>query len=127
MAINSRLLDNPRLVQASAISGASGNNEVAMQMARLADVPQDALGGLNFSQSFARTAAGLGQELANAMSQSSDQQAVERMLKRQRDSVSGVSLDEEMADLVKYQRAYQASAKLITTIDQMLQTVIALK
>jgi len=49
------------------------------------------------------------------------------MLLRQRDSVSGVSLDEEMTDLIKFQRAFEASAKLITTIDEMLQTVVDLK
>ena len=49
------------------------------------------------------------------------------MLRSQRDSVSGVSLDEEMTDLVKFQRAYQASARLITTVDTMLDTVVNLK
>lgn len=42
-------------------------------------------------------------------------------------SVSGVNLDEEMAALIKYQHAYTAAAKLITTADQMLQTLLSLK
>ncbi len=41
-----------------------------------------------------------------------------------RDSVSGVSLDEEMANLIKYQQAYTAAAKLITMSDEMLQTLL---
>jgi flagellar hook-associated protein 1 FlgK len=49
------------------------------------------------------------------------------MLRSQRESVSGVSLDEEMTDLVKYQRAYQASARLISTVDAMLDEVLNLK
>jgi len=49
------------------------------------------------------------------------------MLNRQRDSVSGVSLDEEMTDMMKFQKAYTASAKLITTIDEMLDTIIGMK
>jgi flagellar hook-associated protein 1 FlgK len=49
------------------------------------------------------------------------------MLLRQRDSVSGVSLDEEMTDLIKFQRAFEASARLITTVDELLATVINLK
>jgi len=42
-------------------------------------------------------------------------------------SVSGVNLDEEMAALIKYQHAYTAAAKLITTADEMLQTLLSLK
>jgi len=41
-----------------------------------------------------------------------------------RDSVSGVSLDEEMANLIKYQHAYSAAAKLITMADEMLVTLL---
>ncbi|OQY13420.1 MAG: flagellar hook-associated protein FlgK [Desulfobacteraceae bacterium 4572_187] len=42
-----------------------------------------------------------------------------------RDSISAVSLDEEMANLIKYQHAYQAAAKLITISDEMLETLIS--
>jgi flagellar hook-associated protein 1 FlgK len=41
--------------------------------------------------------------------------------------ISGVNLDEEMSDLIKYQASYTAAAKLITTADQMLQTILSLK
>ncbi len=41
-----------------------------------------------------------------------------------RDSVSSVNLDEEMTKMVKYQRAYESSAKFLSTVDQMTQTVI---
>ena len=44
----------------------------------------------------------------------------------QRESVSGVSLDEEGADLLRYQRSYQAAAQMIATADEMLQTLLAL-
>ena len=42
-------------------------------------------------------------------------------------SVSGVSLDEELTNLIKYQHSYTAAAKLITTADQMLQTLLGIK
>jgi flagellar hook-associated protein 1 FlgK len=44
-----------------------------------------------------------------------------------RDSISAVSLDEEMANLMKYQQAYTAAAKLITTADEMFQSLIETK
>ncbi len=48
-------------------------------------------------------------------------------LDAQQQSVSGVNLDEEMANLIKFQHAYTAAAKLITTADEMLQTLLGLK
>ena len=51
-------------------------------------------------------------------------QSVLTSIDNQRQSVSGVSLDEEMTNLMKFQRGYQASARMMTTIDQMLDTLI---
>ena len=48
-------------------------------------------------------------------------------LRNQQDSNSGVNLDEEMTNLVKFQNSYKAAAKLITTADEMLQTILGLK
>lgn len=45
-------------------------------------------------------------------------------LNAMKDATSGVSLDEEMADLIKYQQAYSAAAKLITSSDEMMQTLL---
>jgi flagellar hook-associated protein 1 FlgK len=44
-----------------------------------------------------------------------------------RDSVSGVNLDEEMTELLQIQRAYEAAAKLITTADEMLQSLLEMR
>ncbi|MBV1822342.1 hypothetical protein KUA25_30510, partial [Bacteroidales bacterium MSK.15.36] len=41
-----------------------------------------------------------------------------------RDAVSGVSLDEEMTNLIQFQHAYQANAKLISTVDELLDVVV---
>ncbi|NDV17836.1 flagellar hook-associated protein FlgK [Pseudodesulfovibrio sp. JC047] len=48
-------------------------------------------------------------------------------LNERQQQVSGVNLDEEMSDLIKYQSSYTAAAKLISTADQMLQTILSLK
>ena len=42
-------------------------------------------------------------------------------------AISGVNLDEEMTNLIRYQHSYTAAAKLITTADQMLETILGLK
>jgi flagellar hook-associated protein 1 FlgK len=55
------------------------------------------------------------------------EQSVSEKLDALREQVQGVSLDEELTNLISFQRAYQASARLITTADELLQTVIGLK
>ena len=65
-----------------------------------------------------------GQDLALATSQLNDQQTVQKMLEKQRESIMGVSVDEEVANLVIYQRAFQASARLLSTMDDLMQDVL---
>ena len=53
-----------------------------------------------------------------------NQSGVEQLVRSQRDSVSGVSLDEELANLQKYQRAFQASSRVFTIVDNLLDNVV---
>jgi len=92
----------------------------------MANTPQAALGNQTFAQSYNGTVTGLGSALSSVNSQLGDQQAVQSMLQTQRNSVSGVSVDEEMTNLVMYQRAFQASAHLVSVVDQMLNTVVTM-
>lgn len=125
--LNNVLLDDPSTLQASDESGANGNNAVALRMAQAGDVRLPGLTNQTLSENYAQTVAKLGQDLASLNTRIDDQSVVEEMLVRQRDSVSGVSMDEEMTDLIRFQRAFQASAKMVNTIDEMLETLINLK
>lgn len=78
------------------------------------------------SQYYASTISGLGQSLSGSTSQLTDQSSIESLVRSQRDAVSGVSLDEEMSDLLKYQRAFQANARVFSTIDSLLESVVNL-
>lgn len=127
IAMNGTLAGNPSMIQASGVSGAVGDNSVIVQMAQLADKQHGALINQTFLESYGQTVVAMGQALNGTNTQLANQQIVESMLLRQRDSVSGVSLDEEMTDLIKFQRGFEASAKLITTIDEMLEIVMNLK
>jgi flagellar hook-associated protein 1 FlgK len=48
------------------------------------------------------------------------------LLEERRQSVSGVSMDEEMANLIKVQKSYEAAAKLVATVDEMMETILAM-
>lgn len=127
IAVNAALVGNPQLVQASGVSGNQGNNQVALSLGQLADKKHATLSNQTFSQYFNQVVSNLGQSLSNVNGQSETQDVVSTMLAGQRDSLMGVSIDEEMSDLIKYQKAYQASARIITTIDEMLDTVLSMK
>ena len=66
----------------------------------------------------------MGNEVAQAKRQESTAQTLTDNLSDRRDSVSGVSLDEEMTNIIRFQRAYQASARAMSTTDEMLDTLI---
>jgi flagellar hook-associated protein 1 FlgK len=66
----------------------------------------------------------LGLQSQEADRQSTNQQDIVTQVDSRRQSVSGVSLDEEMSDLIKYQHAYAAAARFMTAIDETLDKVI---
>jgi flagellar hook-associated protein 1 FlgK len=122
--LNSDLATNPALIQASGSATASGDNTVARQLSALGSQAQGALNGLTFSASQAQTVATLGQQVSSAQTDVDDQAAISQFVQSQRDSIGGVSVDEEMSNLVMFQKAFEASAKLISMTDEMLTTII---
>lgn len=108
--------------------GAAGDNSIALAVARLASTSFSTAAGDHidgtFSNHFSKTVSKLGQALAGANSRVDDQTNIERLVRSQRDGVSGVSLDEEIADLMKYQRAFQASSRVFSVIDELLESVV---
>lgn len=110
--------------------GAAGDNTIAQAVSNLANrvfstsgVPADIING-TFGQHFATAVSNLGQSLASTNLRVEDQTNIDSLVRRQRDGVSGVSLDEEMADLMKYQRAFQASSRVIQVINELLENVV---
>ena len=127
IAVNGALVADPSLLQAAGVSGASGDNQAALALAQLATQKMTGLGNQTFAEKYGQVATSLGQSLSSVNNSMGDQDVVEAMLLRQRDSISGVSIDEEMTELVKYQKAFEASAHLITTVTEMIDTVINMK
>jgi flagellar hook-associated protein 1 FlgK len=68
----------------------------------------------------------LAQTIQSVSTRFDESDVVATAVKNQRDSISGVSLDEETADLLRFQKAYQANAKVITVIDDMLSSLISM-
>jgi flagellar hook-associated protein 1 len=123
IAVNPALANDPSLVQASGSATASGDNTVALELANLATTPQSNLDDQTLGGSYDETVANLGNTLQSANTQVTNQTAVANMLSTQQSSVSGVNIDQEMTNLLGFQRAYEASAELVTTVNEMMETV----
>src|SRR5712691_4829932 len=114
-------ITDPALIAASSdgSAGSNGNAEVMYALRNQAVVagqsPTDYYSGVVFN---------VGNGTANAAAEESASALVLQQLNDQRSSVSGVSLDQEAANMVRYQQAYSASAQVISTINSMMQTVI---
>lgn len=83
-------------------------------------------GTATFSQYYNSMVGQAGVEAKNANAAMNQQEAINTQTENRREQVGGVALDEEMVNLIKFQHAYQAAARLITTVDTMLQTLIGL-
>lgn len=107
-------------------SPAPGDNRNALEIAALKD--KKAVNGIDtFVSYYGKMAARVGIEASqNRLEQSGAQDSLTQ-LKNMRDGASGVSLEEEMIALVKYQRGFEASAKLLSTVDDMMGTIISIK
>ena len=125
LSINERISGNTALLHAS-MGGDAGNNEMALRLAQIIDEKQDALKGQTFGEAINREVVGFGQELNSIVTQTLDQGTVVRMLEEHRTSISGVSIDEEMANLLVFQRAFQANAKLIKLLDSLVEVSLGI-
>ncbi len=121
LKINKLILDDPNKIAASG-DGTSGNGDIASQISDLQN--QKLFSGVTITDSYASLVSGLGSDTQTADSSAQSYSLVVSQLQNQKSSISGVSVDEEMTNIITFQRAYDASAKLITVADQMLQTLI---
>jgi flagellar hook-associated protein 1 len=95
---------------------ASGENDVAQAIASLRGGTTD--------QMYQALVAKIGTESQAAVRAQSTAQSLVDSIDDRRQSVAGVSLDEEMTNLIRFQRGYQASARTMTTLDEMLDTLV---
>ncbi|MEA4828326.1 MAG: flagellar hook-associated protein FlgK [Clostridium sp.] len=82
------------------------------------------INGMNVDNYFKDTVDKLGIQEQEARRIVKNQEVLLSSFQQRRDSISGVSLDEEMANLVQFQHAYQANAKIIATVDELLDVVV---
>jgi flagellar hook-associated protein 1 FlgK len=123
VAVNRVLADDASLV-AAALDPAAGDGTNAGKLFDLKTQALDGLDGQSCDDYYQNMIGELGVESGLAKSRSDGANSYLQTLETQRQATSGVSLDEEAMNLMEYQRAYQAAARLVTTIDEMLKVLL---
>jgi len=114
-------ITDPALIAASSDGSAGSNGNVAV----LSAVQNQAVaGGQTPTDYYSSIVFSVGNDVSNGSAELTSSQLVLNQLQDQRGSISGVNLNEEAANMVQYQRAYDAAANVVTTINDMLFTVI---
>jgi flagellar hook-associated protein 1 FlgK len=125
LAVSADVLDHPEFIAASSNANElPGNGEQATLLAQVADTPITALGDQSPTEAYSALVGRVGQRKADSATTLSTREAVSAQVEVVRQSVSGVSLDEEMVSLSKYQRAFEAASRVFNAADQMLQDLL---
>ena len=101
-----------------------GDNQTALKIVALQKALTMDDHRISFDQFFNNQITDIGLKVQDANKGLTGHKQMLGQYEKIRDSISSVNLDEEMTDMVKYQRAYESSARFLSTIDQMTQTVI---
>ncbi|BBO79823.1 flagellar hook-associated protein 1 [Desulfosarcina ovata subsp. sediminis] len=127
IAINTDIEDNPNLIAAADTTEAiPGGSENAIAIAELQNSLLMSGGTSTIDDFYNSLASEVGSDVSQAEVNSEHQSTISLELSTYREEVSGVSLDEEMVDLIQFQSAYNAAAQLVTTVDEMLETLISM-
>ena len=109
---------------AAADPAAPGGNGNALTLAQLGSAKS--INGLSFNQFYGNIAAKFGSDLSAAQQNTQSAQALLSQAQKSRDQLSGVSLDQQAAQLIQFQQAYQAAGNLFRVLNQLVQDTINL-
>ncbi|MCZ7587064.1 MAG: hypothetical protein M5R36_29025 [Deltaproteobacteria bacterium] len=126
IAIDAAILADVNNIAAS-VSGEPGDNRNAQAMALLEDAGLFNGGTWTFQDFHGSIVGGVGVETQSAISETSHQEAIREQVVNLRESQSGVTLEEEMANLMKFQHAFEASARLFNTVQELFDSLADLR
>lgn len=125
IGVNADVVADPALI-AAARSGFSGDGSNATAIADLKNLAVASLGGASLNEFYTATVAEIAVSSSAAQSALDAGKIVFDSLTAQRESISGVNLDEEAVSLISFQRAYEGAARYMRVVDEMLQELLTL-
>jgi flagellar hook-associated protein 1 FlgK len=116
--VRADILESPELL-ATSKSGAAGDAGNLLRMLQLGEDAVAGLGGQSFTAHYAEVSGGVSLELASAQDAAESESFLQQSLAAQRDQVSGVNVDEELARMIEAQQAYSAAGEYIRVINDL--------
>ena len=127
IAVNSDIVNNSNLLAAALnTEGVPGGNGNAIAISELQNSLSMSGGTATVDEFYDSLVSDVGRNVSQAKVNTDHQSMVSLQLSTYREEVSGVSMDEEMVNMVQFQSAYSAAAKVVTAVDEMLQALIAM-
>lgn len=118
------LMTDPTLIAAAGAAGSPGDNSNAQILAKLGNTPVLLGGKATFHNAYNQLVTNVGVLTQASKTNSSAQQALLNQATTTRNNLSGVNLDEEAANLIKFQQSYQAASKVISIASSLFDTLI---
>ena len=125
IGVNNVLVEDPALFAASS-GGIGHDTDNAVMLATLIDTSLESQNGASLAVLYDRMTGEVAQSSAVTQSVADGARVFEGTLRGQKLSISGVSLDEEAVRMMAYQRAYQAAARFITTLSELMDLTVSL-
>ncbi|HEY3396380.1 MAG TPA: flagellar hook-associated protein FlgK [Armatimonadota bacterium] len=126
LTVNPLLVGHPESL-AAGLDGTAGDGSNALALASVRDSKLLQGGRATLEQDYADLVSEIGSDTAAAENLQEAADSVQRGLQNQYDSVSGVNLDEEGVDLIRFQQAYQAASRVVTTALALMDTLLQIK
>lgn len=127
MALETGLADNPdRLAASTTAAGAIGDNDNLLALTALSSSDIASGGSRTPAEEIAEFLGFIGRETAGHRAGAEQAEVALASTTAMKDSATAVSIDEELIDITRFERAYQAGARIITTVDRMFETILQL-
>jgi len=112
------LRDDPQLFAAS-LTGAAGDNQALLELESVKDLALDALGGVTVGEAWGDFVSNVGFDIQSAENARGTEQFLLDTLVARREEVSGVNVDEELVNMVRFEQAYSAAARYIQAVNSI--------
>lgn len=126
LAMNDTLLANALAIAAAGRPNAAGDNAVALEIGALTMARSMNDGASTLHEAYGALVGGIGAAARGITQDLTFRQGIVEHLEQRREEVAGVSLEDEFLSLIKYQRSFEAAARLLSIVDRLLEVLVSI-